>query len=105
MKRESYYRSRAARARRAVNARESVRTSGGFAVTERVRGKTRTRVRAIIIGTVGPQGGMSGRPEDRLAWRIRNALRKPPIPPVTIYDAQGRPVATMDPLTRKRTSL
>ena len=62
---------------------------------------------AITIGVTGHQGGLSGDPALRIAYRIRNALDPtiPPRAPATIYNAAGQPVATMDPYTRERRPL
>ena len=59
----------------------------------------------VVFGVTGPQGGISSNPAASVAWRIRNALAAPPIPPCIIYDAAGKAVATMDPITRQRTPL
>ena len=90
-------------------ARELVTQTGRIIKTERVVGvgdsSGHGHTRAVRYGIGGPQGGMSADPAVSLAWQIRSALKRPPLGVVTILDAMGRPIATVDPVTRRRTAL
>lgn len=78
--------------------------SGGFIQKDYNRGLT--------VGTFETRGGISLDPRVKLAWHLRRSLdvalgrRKAiPRPPCIIYDANGKPIATMDPTTRERKPL
>lgn len=57
----------------------------------------------LVIGSTGPQGGISVNPMTTLAYMIRRALRpRVPVAPCFVYDSEGRVIATIDPVTRQR---
>lgn len=60
----------------------------------------------VVIGSTESRGLAYADPAVSVAWRIRHALNpRHATAPVTIYDASGKAIATMDPLTRVRTPL
>ena len=66
----------------------------------------RGNVSGVLIGVTGPKGGMSADPVLSISYRIRAALNpQMQQAPIVIYDAVGRAVATVNPLTRVRTPL
>lgn len=58
-----------------------------------------------LIFMRGVGGKLSGNPAMDAAYWIRNKLYGKPKPIVTIYDANGKAVATYDPNTKTRTPL
>ena len=75
---------------------------GGASLVQRVRAGGRV---GILVSVSADRGGRVGDPSWVIAGRIRSALKRPPLSLVTIYDAAGRVVGTMDPLTRVRTGV
>jgi hypothetical protein len=60
----------------------------------------------VVVAVTGPQHGISSNPVNVIAGKIRRALNpRFRVAPCVVTDAQGRPIATIDPLTRKRTAL
>jgi hypothetical protein len=87
---------------RATRISETARNTGSFMVADR---SASGRISGVIVGTTGHQGGATADPARVVAWRIRNALAAPPLGVVTIYDAAGKAIATVNPVTRERTPL
>lgn len=57
----------------------------------------------VLLGAIPTQSGVLHDPSRLLSYWIRGALKRPPIAPIIIYDATGRKIATVDPLTKRRT--
>ena len=66
-----------------------------------------TGLSGVIVAAPGKQGGISGNPALSIAWRIRNAMspRQTKRPDCIVYDAAGRPIATIDGESRVRTEI
>ena len=57
-------------------------------------------------GTSLSAGGVYDDPAHKIAKSIRSALTSPPRSSAcTVYDAAGKPIATIDPITRERVPL
>ena len=57
----------------------------------------------LVVGVIGPQGGISGNPAMNVAYAIRRALRpRPKQADCIVYDANGQRIATIDGVTRER---
>lgn len=100
-------RRRAVKQLSAINVKDMMKTTGGFAVADRTPTGTTS---GVIYGATGPQGGISVNPAHRIAWRIRKALNPRTVllsrrPDCTVYDAAGQPVAVIDGETRVRRAL
>lgn len=67
--------------------------------------KKRGERKQLAIGVTETRGGILHDPAKGISYRIRAALTSKPIARVTIYDAAGKPIATMNPVTRERTPL
>ncbi len=66
----------------------------------------RGRPRMAEFGVTTNHGGVYVDPVSVLAGKILSATVKPPRMSVcTVYDAEGKPIATIDPHTRVRTPL
>ena len=66
----------------------------------------RGRPRMAEVGVATDHGGVYHDPISVLAGKILSATVKPPRMSVcTVYDAEGKPIATIDPHTRVRTPL
>ncbi len=78
-------------------------TTGEIYKNEYAMNKYGRHRRAVIVGVGGPSGGISSSPANAIAYQIRNALRRPPLAPVILYDAAGAKIGTINPLTRERT--
>lgn len=89
--------------RRGEGARMHGKDTGRIVQSEYVIGKHARHRRSVVVGVTGPKGGMSGNPAEVIAYRIRMALRVSQRAPVILYDASGRRIGVMDPITRKRT--
>lgn len=58
------------------------------------------------VGTTTTASGLLIDPREKLASMIQSALTHPPRSSTcTVYDANGTPIATIDPLTRQRTPI
>lgn len=89
---------------RASKTNESAQITGMMVMKDySVRG----RVSGHVLIQTGPQGGIAaGSPVLTISYAIRRALRPhTPSPPISIYDATGKLIATVDPVTRKRTEI
>ncbi len=87
-------------AERAARIRDIARATGAFATADR---SPSGRVSGVVVGVTGPKGGMAGDPATVISYRIRAALDpRVSYAPVTVTDAAGRVIATVDPLTRVR---
>lgn len=90
--------------RRAIagwRARTSSRVSGAFTQIDLT---PRGSPSALVIGTTGPQGGISVDPGVTWAYRVRRMLKPIRVAPVFVYDAHGQVIATVttDPVTGQR---
>jgi hypothetical protein len=77
---------------------------GGATGTVYDMAKRRGRRQARVYASPNRHGATRD-PASALAYRIRTALRGAPLGIVTVYDAAGRAIAQMDPVTRRRTPL
>lgn len=99
---------RAVKRRRLAQARAATALGGTPGINAgRILASDRARPRTMrLFGVTASAGGIIGDPSHAIARDIRNALTRPASgSTVTVYDAAGRAVATIDPFTRKRTPL
>lgn len=60
----------------------------------------RRKIKAVTLSV--RQSGLVRDPSRVFSQMVKNALQRPATPPCIIYDAQGRPIAVLDPVTRRR---
>ena len=63
-----------------------------------------TRGQGVRVG-LAATGQLGYDPRLALSYMVRNALQLRSLAPVTVYDAAGVAIATINPLTRERTPL